>query len=543
MNQKSTAVFAIGRWMPIHLGHKSFLVKLAKTYDRLIIGIGSCYENGTHRNCIPAVEREKLLRKMLKTEGVENAVIIPVEDRETFEQWIEDVCTVCRIYGVTHFCTGNREDILDVLQRKGIRLDVEMINPEEGSDFPYHATDVRNAILAGETEKLDGMIPAEIKPMVLRQVAREIRLAAQGKGQEFVPGRQTVDLVFTVRNKKDGKHSVLTGMRNGEKIDFPNTLAIPGSGIRPFESPTDAAVRCFEAETGIRIEVTDNSEEPAKIRIPTLGIEDAEMYFTGIYASRDERINGTRGGGSQCFAVKIDGDPQTIAQVLHPVHDLENLSFLPVDEVHGATFAYDQKRMVFRALDALNVPYNNGELLAVLSEDGTPTGEGVPRAKAHGEGILHGGSHTVIYRKEAGRLMLLLQRRSKNKDSYPDCLDLSSAGHMEFGSDFDETAVKELEEELGIRVDVSRLTPLFSQSIYTEREFYGKPFRDREINRVYALKEDVKPESLTLQPSEVAQVVWLSEAEIREMIRKKDPVLCTDPQEMLRILDVLSAME
>ena len=30
------SVLAIGRWMPIHLGHKQFLVNLAKEYDLLV---------------------------------------------------------------------------------------------------------------------------------------------------------------------------------------------------------------------------------------------------------------------------------------------------------------------------------------------------------------------------------------------------------------------------------------------------------------------------------------------------------------------------
>ena len=86
-----TTVLAIGRWMPIHLGHKQFLVNLAKKYDRLVIGIGSCYENGTPRNCIPAIEREKLLRKIFKNEGLDNIIIVPVQDRATFEEWFADV--------------------------------------------------------------------------------------------------------------------------------------------------------------------------------------------------------------------------------------------------------------------------------------------------------------------------------------------------------------------------------------------------------------------------------------------------------------------
>ena len=125
-------VLAIGRWMPIHKGHKSFLVKLARSFDKLIIGIGSCYENGTPRNCIPAIEREKLLRCALRAEGIEDSriAIVPVEDRETFEEWIDDVLALCRIHGVTHFCTGNKEDILDVLSEKGIKLGVYSNKPD-----------------------------------------------------------------------------------------------------------------------------------------------------------------------------------------------------------------------------------------------------------------------------------------------------------------------------------------------------------------------------------------------------------------------------
>ncbi len=368
MNVQTTA-FAIGRWMPIHLGHKSFLIKLAKKYDRLIIGIGSCYENGTLRNCIPAIEREKLLRRTLKAEGITNTVIIPIQDRPTFEEWIDDICLVFKKFNVTHFCTGNKEDILDVMNQKGIKLDVEMINPEDDSDFPYHATDIRRAILNGETQKLDSMIPREIKSMVLSQVSREIEAASRGEGQEFIPGRQTTDIVFVVKNIADGKYYVLLGKRNSEKIDFPDTWGIPGGGINEFESPIDAAVRCFKAESGIEIKVEDNSAEPASVKLVNLGGIPAHMHFTGIYASDDEKINGTRGGGSQCFAVCIEGDTDKISRHLCSTHDMVELKFEDVDKVHPITLAYDQKRMLYNALVHMGIPYDNGELLQTFNEN------------------------------------------------------------------------------------------------------------------------------------------------------------------------------
>ena len=43
---------------------------------------------------------------------------------------------------------------LDVMREKGLQMDLELINPEDTSNFPYHATDIRNAILNKEFEKL-----------------------------------------------------------------------------------------------------------------------------------------------------------------------------------------------------------------------------------------------------------------------------------------------------------------------------------------------------------------------------------------------------
>lgn len=537
---KRTTVFAIGRWMPIHLGHKEFLIKLAKAYDQLVIGVGSCYENGTPRNCIPAVEREKLLRKILKTEGVENAVIIPIEDRETFEEWITDICRVCDRYQVTHFCTGNKEDILNVLTEKGIKLNVKMINPEETSSFPFHATDIRNAILNDDTDKLDQMIPQEIKPMVLEQISREILRASRGEGQFFIPGRQTVDLIFIVQDQNDHRNYVLIGKRRHDKRDFPDFCAIPGTAIMEFESPIDAAIRGFYDETGIQITLLDNSKEPADIIINTLRNQRANLSFTGIYASHDNRINGTQGGGSQCFAVHINGDVAQISRYLRTESDLTELEFINVDNIHKMTLAYDQKRMLLEAFVHLGISYDNGEELATIDENGNPSSQGVQRSLAHENGILHAASHVFIYKKANNHLYFLLQRRAACKDSFPNCLDMTSGGHVEKGYDFISTAQKELHEELGITVSAQELTTLFSQVVEYSMSFHNRPFIDREINVVFALEKDLDPSHLKLQESEVQALVWLTESEILDKIKNADPELCLNPEEFKKVLSALN---
>ena len=90
------------------------------------------------------------------------------------------------------------------------------------------------------------------------------------------------------------------------------------------------------------------------------------------------------------------------------------------------------------------------ELFDVIDSKGNPAGQIVSREKAHAEGIPHRTAHIWIIRKKEGRVQILLQKRSQNKDSFPGKFDTSSAGHIQAGDEPLESALRELKEELGI---------------------------------------------------------------------------------------------
>lgn len=333
---KKKVVATIGRFMPIHNGHKNFLVKLAKEYDRLIVMIGSAYEGESIRYCITATEREKMISAIFKAEGIpENKVVIlPMEDKPTFEEWLDDVLEICNKYNVTHFCTGNQEDILDVLDKKGIKLNMDSINPEADTTFPYHATDIRNMIISGEYDKLEKLIPNETKPILFRYTFKEILAASENRGISFVKGRQTVDLILMVKDINDGNIYVLLGRRPNNKKDFPGALALPGGSIRKYETAINAAIRNFFVETGIKIYMIDNSLEPAIVKfsnVPNTNLE--QLHMVGIYGSHDERLNGSRGGSSQCFALLVEDDINKFKNIISPIAGLKNVKFYCLNKI------------------------------------------------------------------------------------------------------------------------------------------------------------------------------------------------------------------
>ena len=125
------------------------------------------------------------------------------------------------------------------------------------------------------------------------------------------------------------------------------------------------------------------------------------------------------------------------------------------------------------------------EIFDIIDENGNPTGKTVERSIAHAEGIRHRTAHIWIIRRKNGRTEILLQKRSRNKDSFPGKFDTSSAGHIQAGDEPLESALRELKEELGIHAVPEDLQFAGKFPISFAKEFHGKMFRDEEIAFVY----------------------------------------------------------
>ena len=93
---------------------------------------------------------------------------------------------------------------------------------------------------------------------------------------------------------------------------------------------------------------------------------------------------------------------------------------------------------------------NLDELFDVVDEKDRVTGQ-LTRREVHRRGLRHRAVHLLVINR-AGRVFL--QRRSMQKDLFPGMWDSSAAGHVGAGEDYDGTARRELEEELGCRPEL-----------------------------------------------------------------------------------------
>jgi len=172
------------------------------------------------------------------------------------------------------------------------------------------------------------------------------------------------------------------------------------------------------------------------------------------------------------------------------------------------------------------------EYLDLVDEQGQPTGRIVSRAEAHAKKLPHRTSHVWILRQKEGALQILLQKRSDDKDAFPGCYDISSAGHIPAGEDYVPSALRELKEELGVDAAATDLIYCGQRHIQFDQVFHGKPFHDNQYTNVYILWLDKEIEEFTLQPEEVAEVCWLNFDDCLEKVRHNTIPHCIYVEEL-----------
>jgi isopentenyl-diphosphate delta-isomerase len=151
------------------------------------------------------------------------------------------------------------------------------------------------------------------------------------------------------------------------------------------------------------------------------------------------------------------------------------------------------------------------EYFDVVNERDEPVSRAL-RSEVHARGWLHRAVHVLVF-DEHGRVFL--QKRSMTKDASPGLWDSSCSGHLDAGEDYDEAAVRELSEELGLVVETPP-TRWFRVEACEETGW--------EFCWVYYLRSGGP---FVLHPEEIEGGEWRCPEEVCECIQKKPEDYCS----------------
>ncbi|MDM9630525.1 NUDIX hydrolase [Robiginitalea aurantiaca] len=152
------------------------------------------------------------------------------------------------------------------------------------------------------------------------------------------------------------------------------------------------------------------------------------------------------------------------------------------------------------------------EYVEIWDKTGKPTGDKAFKSEVHRRGWFHPTVHVWFYTRQN---QVLLQKRADTKDTFPGLWDVSVAGHIHAGETPMEAVLREVEEEIGIRILPEDLN--FMGRFLSEQAHPGG-ILDREFQYVYLTELKVPLQALKADPKEVAALELCSLLRLAEEV-------------------------
>lgn len=315
--------------------------------------------------------------------------------------------------------------------------------------------------------------------------------------------------------EKENKYLMLHRIVKKHDVNKDKWIGV-GGHFEHGESPEDCMFREVKEETGL---------VPEKYRfcgvvtfLSDMGTEKEAWEYMFLY-----HITEYSGNIKECDEGVLEWIPKKDLLSLE-LWEGDRLFLRYMDEgdpFFSLKLTYEEGNLMSAVLDGKAL-----EFFDVLDENGEKTGRIKERSLVHEDGDVHGTSHIWVVRRTEEGYDVLLQKRSADKDSFPGCYDISSAGHVAAGSGYLETAVREIGEELGISASKDDLHFIGFHKGIMNGNFYGRDFQNHEISAVYVYDKPVKMENISLQEEEVEEVIWMDYDTCQKKMEKDEISHC-----------------
>jgi isopentenyl-diphosphate delta-isomerase len=144
------------------------------------------------------------------------------------------------------------------------------------------------------------------------------------------------------------------------------------------------------------------------------------------------------------------------------------------------------------------------DLLEIFDAQNQPLGFTKPKKQAHRDGDWHRTSEIVVL-NESNEVLLSL--RHPDKAVLPNFWDVCVGGHVDPGETYEQCAIREVEEEIGVRPKTGELKFLGMVAVEVIDEAVS--LIDREHAAVYAFQTNCTLDQFVMQFDEVAELRFI----------------------------------
>lgn len=138
----------------------------------------------------------------------------------------------------------------------------------------------------------------------------------------------------------------------------------------------------------------------------------------------------------------------------------------------------------------------------VLDDQGHGTGQVLTRGAVHEQELWHPTVNVWLLNSKGE---VLLQQRGKKVEMHPELWDVAIGSHVRPGEDPTDSAVRCLQEELGVTITKDQLKHLFN--IQSENPTQTNKLH-RTLGHVFLLKRDMELSEFTYNTDKIALLAW-----------------------------------
>ncbi|MBP9733620.1 MAG: NUDIX domain-containing protein, partial [Candidatus Omnitrophica bacterium] len=261
--------------------------------------------------------------------------------------------------------------------------------------------------------------------------------------------------------------------------------------------------------------------DPSRLDVSAEIITDYVRSMSGVVADQPTRVRAI---------VKYDGKEYTYTLSFNDLTLLET-DVVPIKPA-GARMAESPGIARLRSEPGVevigggrdgDVASGEEDMVDVVDEAGNliPGSKPVSQGQVHRDGSWHRTAHVWVFDPE-GRV--LMQRRSLLKKTSPGKLQVASSGHLNTGESVLDAAVRETEEELGIRFDSSRLIRMSEENEIRRAYRMSDNRANNEFSTVYKVTATPEEMQIIRERYNLKEVedIWLVPSDTLEKYIRED---------------------
>lgn len=149
----------------------------------------------------------------------------------------------------------------------------------------------------------------------------------------------------------------------------------------------------------------------------------------------------------------------------------------------------------------------------ILDEHGNYTGEIRLKSDAHELGLFHPTVHIWFYTRKGE---LLFQKRAATKKTFPSLWDVSVAGHVSAGESIEDSAIREVKEEIGLNISVTEIVKV---AVFKSVHHHANGIVDAEFNHCFLAELKAGLKDLKIEEDEVEEVQLIPISELQYRIQ------------------------